>query len=899
MKGRITSFQRFGSVLGTTGSVVGKSIRSLKGSLKDGRDSEGANENQIDYSDNKGIYNMTLKSNEMLQFDFEEEDLGEEVYGCIASPFGDSSTIEKDAQTAIKGRKTPLADSPHFKDNKRKWYYKKGKTEFEDCVAIPQENVPLAVNSKFEMKYWESKINNTQSIPKGIGFTSGALVRPIAFSDKAVPIQDGYRGVEQDAGWWDFSTAYSNSIIGRAQILRGVPLSTAHQIINCCKEIVLTGTIDRSITRKNKKCTTWDGSPDGPDKTQRKWAGEQLVGCPPGSCRNIGGKTELQCASSQLTTTMKLSGKFDMTAYRHKQVSKIWAKKEGQNTLDISGNSFLGCLEDAALTKWSASTCEPAEDSGPNPVIPDPTIKQVYTYERQTKLSSGCLAYPYTNNSMIIRDEEDNLKTQDLDIALCEPDTGKTYYFLNGTAQLPRPLSGSWWLPPSYPGGTLFRSEYNSDTAVRPLYESGPRLQCYFHGVGWDHSKVGKDGPEVPWEKDDCGNNPVNFHDWKMEWNTTGIKTTVDGLCGLGFGNVDNYDNKLNTCECEGETCGKCMKVLGDLKLTCQCQPKCGTLSHNSENPCSDGHKNKNEKSCDGVYGISFTIGKYVGVHDDSYDSDSYGKTETYRVSPVPLSTKAESGAKEDLTMWFSGYVSDIIPYYGGTSDLEVGLYANENSADIELRRLKENSVVRYEKRNVGALTVLCGDWNNAFPLWVILRIQKETSCKTPPSSWRVEYNRRCSSMNMQGGYELGAPRKQCNECQDGACCDEGGCAGVAGQDPCCNDVTCGVDNPCALAISCNGNPQACDENQEITCDATCAPIDSSGECGCCGCSYAACDHSDDDCFTCCPDYVSCNPFQMLEEYEDLSCYGEALEEEKHEMTLDLQIEFKLFTEME
>jgi hypothetical protein len=351
MKGRITSFQRFGSSLGTTGSVLHKFIRSL-GDVgeKEGRDREllGDGPAGVDKSDGKGIYNKTVKSGDDLKYDFEEGgNFGEEVYGCIAKPFGKDALQEKDSKTAINCRKATIKDSPHYEENKRKWYHADPKKSYEDYAAIPQENLPLTVNSKFPMKYCsrsgieEYGDDLVIDIPKGIGFTSGALIRPLRFTESAEPMKNGYYSTFGSGfGGLKEGQPIPTNRLHHAHILKSVPLETAHKIINCCKEIVLTGSVSHSIERNSIKCKDWLGN-EGPDKSEAKQTGEMMFSpCPPGTCTDVSHTFTVQCLSSKQTTTISLDGDLEMTAYRYKQAADVWEEKEKQKTLDISGNAF-------------------------------------------------------------------------------------------------------------------------------------------------------------------------------------------------------------------------------------------------------------------------------------------------------------------------------------------------------------------------------------------------------------------------------------------------------------------------------------------------------------------------------------------------------------------------------
>jgi hypothetical protein len=886
MKGRQTSYQRFGSLLGTTGSVVNKFFRSL-GKAPNGRDSELAGSIQIDMSDNKGIYNKTLKSDEYLKYDFEKEDLGEEVYGCISHPFGESSIyIEKDSETAIEGRKTKRKDSPHFEDIKREWYHKKANKTYEECALIPQENVPLAVNSKFEMKFWDAETEKNTTIPKGIGFTSGALIRPVCFNDDAVPIEKGF-------GEWKSLSGFH-----RAHILQGVPLETAHGIINRCKEISLTGSVNYSITRTNKKCG------DGPTTSTKEWEWESLHGCAPGECRDEGGTMTNSCLSGKLVTTIKLAGDIEMTAYRHKQVENIW-DKDNQKTLDMSGNVFLGTLEDSALTKKSFSDCDAsdAESGIPAPMLPAPTVKQIMKLERQTKLSSACLAYPITNNSIIIAKEDDNLKTDDLIIVNCDPGTAKTYYSLVSPSQTNQVFVAGYFgvnvgnSPLVYPGGASFRIRNTESKSVRPLYISGPSLQCHFSGIGWDYSELGKEEPEVLYNNSKClpQKRVDNFYDWKMNWKSTNLKKTVDGDCPQGFADVDVYDAEPNSCECDDE-CEDCAAVPGKLRMNCECQPICAyTPEERSDgNPCADGHKIKIKTedgyACDGMYGIGFSVGKYVGVQLKDYPYEE--ADEIYNVASVPLTSKKDAKT-EDLVLWWNAFVSESIPYdfYKQTSsDLQLELYANKESVDHAMKDKLEDSFYKYEPKKVGSLKIQCDDWSTSTDIWVIHRILKETSCI--PFGPGADGNREVRTRS-------GVPYTACIGCGSSeTCCSDRGCGG-GNNSQCCEEDLCGLaTSPCGWSAQTTSSRGGCDGNAYKDCSGSCKFLFPE-ECGCCGCIEPEPDGTippGSDCFIpCTKEYLECKPYTLISDFEPLSCYGDANEEDKHATSIDLTIEFKLF----
>lgn len=830
MKGRLTSFQRFGSMVGVQGSALNKWPRGEE--VRRDMDTAISSSPPTDKSGGKGIYNLTLTNNDNLYYTNTDPDMGEEVYGCISSGYTKnkaSPTIEYSADVAIKNRrerKDYPADKDHFSGSGRIWAVGKNQESANvDSTCIPTENVPLVVNSKFAMKYWDEGEKKMIEVPKGAGFTSGALVRPIAFSDKAE------------------TSKYSN--------LKGVPIKTAHAILNRCKEITLKGSVDYSVKRSNKRC-------DGPTSSTMTWTSESgPSGCPPGYCTDTSGSTTITCISEKQTTTMGLSGSIDMTAYRYKQLSDIW---DNPTSLDLSLNYFYGSVENGALLrKMSSSYCDPIESGFTD--VPLPTVEIIAEYEKQTKLNSGCLVYPESNNSIMSATQEENLKTKTLTIKNCDPNSSATYYNL---AVTPFDLYTI-----RYPDG-VSRS-YNWPY-LAPSLHSGPSLGCRFSGNGWDFGELGSESPETYYTDNDCKDKGQNFRNYKMNWKSTGIKKTISGSCGLGFEGVDRYDRTQGKCECDS-SCESCTTDHGELKLVCECQPMCNDQDYSGgfdEKPC----KGERKEQCDAYWGFEFSIGKYVGVEIpvEEYVFDS--------VAPVPLSAKAETKT-EDLNLFGGAYISEAegLDLQQTYNHFGIPIYFSEP----ETR--PDTSITRFESKQIGTLTLKCESWTSQIPLWTLFAISKATTC---------------AGFSGDGGYNFilrsvtDIPSKGCNGC-DGAdyqsCCSPQGCSGYGYENPCCKSQLCGIDDPCGYAFNTTKFGKECAGNALITCAGSCQPRDD--DCGCCGCG------EEPYCEVICPPYISCAPYELIKGFDALGCYGDAHEEDTHEASVNLTLEFKLFTEME
>jgi len=823
----------------------------------------------VDMSDGKGIYNLTIKTNEELdppeQSDF---DMGEEVYGCIVSGYAKNQgnpKIEYSAQEAIanrRERKDCLKEEGHFSAVGRIWATKEKDgshgTGCVDSVCIPTENIPLVANSKFAIKYWqEGEEPKMIEIPKGAGFTSGTLVRPLAFSTKAGEIRDGALAVK------------INTAVMRSHTLKAVPIKTAHAILNRCKEISLTGSVNYSVERTNKECS-------GVKTSKYEYEEEVLSGdCPPATCLDVGASTTLSCLSTKLTTKVLLAGNIDMTAYRYKQLTDIWG--EEPETLDISGNHLDGrSAKKVGYMKLSQSYCE---DDGSSVAIavPLPQVEQITDFEKQEKLSSGCLTYPSTNQSMLHATLEDNLKTKELSLANCI--TSSTSYNLDTYYNNDSKLFWNYYSNNMHPSGVTKLPYGYMGNAICPEFASGPSLRAYFMGNGWDFSGVGTDGPQDAYSID-CKKTINNFYNYKGEWRSTGLtRTIVSGKCPLGIKGLGRYDGdtkSVGDCKCD-DSCESCKKNFGEVRLLCDCQPMCAPeLDYSggmTVDPCDGDAKTK----CDGIYSIHMEIGKYVGY-------ETYPEQEVHNTSAIPLSTKMDTKT-EDLILWWTGA---FIQPDGHGDDFEspraLPFYLNQASA--KGASPPDNSLVRYDNKEIGTLVIKCDDWSIETPLWGVFRIDKETTCKGTASPTNA----------YSTSKDAGA--KYCNGCNeavedcggDCTCCSASGCGGVSSSsNGCCNTEPCGIDDPCKYSVQAESTIK-CDPSP--SCSGGCVDDEVNDGCGCCNCDY------DGDCDPC-PQNPTCKAFKVISDYEEMGCYGDAHEEDKHEASVNLTLEFKLFTEME
>jgi hypothetical protein len=816
MKGRYASFQRFGSVLGVQGSVVSKWPVKKDAVRAD------------------GIYKETLKFI-IKDTDYKDPDSGEEVYGCIASGYTDTAgipTLEYSAEVAQKNRKTrsAYASGDHFQADGNKWS-QNGK-DFTDSACIVTENIPLVVNSKFQMK-WKGN-----SVPSGVGFTSGALVRPLYNDNQGGAIPDGV-------------SSLSPTIPGSAHTIKGIPIAVAHRMLNCCKEISLEGSISRNYSRSSKRCSGEESA------TKIVVKGTIADYCPPGVCNSQTVTTTLQCISAQQKTDLAVSGTINMTAYRYKQVHGIWKDPKASY---ISPNYLYGNLGTATLMKVSYAGCEvydPSDPGAKNPnSTPRPTIKQLAVLEKQDKLTAGCLVYPHTNRNFHLADEEDNLKTIETSFPGCTKGA-LNYKTIN-----------------NYPSVNVTGEISSDDTDMAPVLVSGPSLVCYFDGNGFDYSGVGKEGEQPIDIGYDCfPEKKNNYIKSNAQWNPTGLKATlIGGECSIGIAGIAKYGSQAQQAEIEygkcvcGASCEGCTPNYGTLKLDCACQTRCFDDSIHLK--CAG----ERQELCDVGYEIGFTIGRFIGAKSSS----NY-----YSTMPLPLSVKA---ATEDLTIFFNGGVWNVgnsLPW------VDLPLYPNEATANRY--KQADNSVYRYETKNIGALTLVCEEWSTSFPLWTLFAIEKEKGC--------IGSNLGVNT-NVVISQEEDVLYTGCKNCAGENCCSMGGCGGFAEDDDptfCCKSVFCSISDPCGAAAvakstygkECLGQP---------SCDGDCK---GDSECGCCNCQSEG--EGDPAFWNCpkCPEYVECKSY-VEQDFEEIGCFdNSAHSEDIHNASVDLTITFKLFTETE
>jgi hypothetical protein len=905
MKGRITSFQRFGGVLGVSSSVVNKFLRSEK--LRDMDDGK-------DFSNGKGIYNNTIPNSTSYSSWYGhpryiggnkgEFDAGEEVYGCIAHGYGDSVAtsddfgprIEHSLEIADQLRQTTRANSKHFDKEERKWTLKKV-DDFIDSVAIPQENIPLVVNSKFPMSQavviyddesGEAIGSEIIKCSAGPGFTSGGLARPAPWPE------EGYMLVTED-------------IANMCKL--SVPVAVAHAILHRTKEITLDAQLENKSTRTGTNCS-------GSSSLNTSWSTSYLIGgCPPSSCKNKSYSNTLTCTSKIESGTITIKGDFSMTAYRYKDVSDIW---DNPRTSDISPNYFFGSHTKAPAVYKTTSTgcsyddyencnygdCYPCK--GPNP--PLPRVEQLLPLEKQTKLGAGCLSYRTTNSNMFHGLLEKNLLGKTVSAPNCTK-ASEDYGLTSDPAVLFSLLQYSDYWEGFSPGG--FRGPLGP-----PAIINGPELECHFVGTGYDASSQGGNiFQDVPCDCNDyegSGSPRPNYQIPKASYVGTGITTKLSGVCFPGAGDyVGHFDNDIvfpaeDECGCPSDG-NNCSSNLGPLRLSADCVAQCPTCEKDEygdclggdfrvgfaqKNPCSSTSPQKSDQ----YWRSSLKVGKYVigKQWEKAWDG---GIIDASRAVPIPLSaTKTE-----DLAFWPSFSAGD----YGGAFP---GVYASQTFLNRLLARdassgnprLQSDSTRTVEVRNIGQITFKCDDWTDSHSLYGLVMTNKAQECKgyTPSDLDNGSWGHSVSASKS-------TPYRSCMDCselENDTCDAPKGCNGVESEQNCCRASAGGRrGRPCAESwtSSFESSNDPCADNND--CAGTCYSGPGDDDCEC-NCDF----NPDDDEGECghlspCPDFASCEGFKILKPFEGkLGCANNNyIGTETVTTSLNLTFEFKLFDEME
>jgi hypothetical protein len=320
MKGRHTSFQRFGSGSHNPfGSVLNKYLRTSTNREND-------------------IYEKTATRPISFNTKQLEPDLGEEVYGCLSKGIGTTGYPESNAdyqsyQSTMIDKRKPREDVDQYSMEPVLRSWKEWKSNFADSALVAQENMPINTCCKYPIKFSDIVDNEIKDIDVegGAGFSGPYQYRPSKFG----------RGTNQ--------AITEDAVINERPISSiRIPVETAHQILNCTRKISFTGSFSHESKRQTVKC---NGSSEAtvvekshyPEGDMCKYTWEETTRT-----------TFYACQSVKESGTAKISGDVSGSMGRYKAMTSLWEKEPVQLDLYVckikyfdrmgNGNDHIGAV---------------------------------------------------------------------------------------------------------------------------------------------------------------------------------------------------------------------------------------------------------------------------------------------------------------------------------------------------------------------------------------------------------------------------------------------------------------------------------------------------------------------------------------------------------------------------
>lgn len=876
MKGRHTAFQRFGSGSHNPfGSVLNKYFLTEDAIRKDNIYGETANITPFSFI-----------------FRNHEPDLGEEVYGCLAKGINTQGHLEYDYDDMTKERKTRNKVEQYAIGSEgsilRTWEDKNKKTH-EDSVLIPQESLPLNVISKYPIKFSyddedTGKVKDVD-VPPSAGFSGPFVYRPDKFPSGFIPVvikQDCIMLPIEDSPHYETRSVPVSSV--------SIPAGVAHQIINCTKEIKVTGYLDHSVEAKNKKCS---GS-NTQEVTQTYYIEAACPGEEPIKKTRTATYT---CSSSEETTTLQVKGSIDGTMSRYNLLTSLW--EEEPVKLDLSPNFYQGSNAKNAYN-FSVTTkieCDAINGDG-GPRIDEfdyIKVQMLGDREKVTKLEAGCAVTPTLDIDIITRDMGKNLLRESANNSLCV-DGGK---IIKTFTQLPEDVNFYWMGQKSL----LARKPEN--------FTSGPVLWArYGAGIA---EYVGVDKEELLYKPTACSETELeSFRPPMGSPISTGLKLTMKGNCPNNIGGIKLYDatdaDRAVAQYGDEAGCAPC-SVYGDqgtYKLRCEAEKQCYDKPGGLEGPVvpypSGNDLSAITSHCNVPYSHSLMLGRFAQIAPTVYDY--------IPATEIPLDTDAKYTDDQDLCISF---ILNAGEYYSGLASLAIpqaGGYANFLAGDYGVGPIiptistckkwheaeTDRSGFKKSVNQVGSLTLKSGDWSTLIPLWTTTFTPEATSCEGTD----------VKTIRDNDGWINACKRTTSARCSsdcDRGCCCGGECQGCGSQtnnDPCNQSVPCEA-KICTYSYSSSFTGSE-DCPQQAQCNG-CTDCGFCDVCACCGCSnFSGGENDDNDDDPCWPN----NPCPKSPPIPPttysgggrMGCYGSAREEQVIETKLDVTLEFIPFKEV-
>ena len=871
MKGRHTSFQRFGTGSHNPfGSVLNKYLRT-----SDDREGD--------------IYKTTATKAAKVNLSFErihENDLGEEVYGCLSYGIGKTKYPEynyklSEYDTYITDNRRKRKDVQQYSKLQalKTWKQPNNKTA-TDYSLIAQENIPINACAKYPIKFESTDYDGTPisvDVDGGAGFSGPYLYRPSKFGEGT------NKAIKEDA----IVNSFPVSSIT-------IPTGIAHNILNCTKKISISGSFSHESKRKTIKCS----GPSARTVVSTFYYGEGS------SCswkwKAASNTYSYECISPQENISATVRGGLEGSMSRYKAMSSLWNGEPTQ--LDLSPNYLIGsntpnALRHSAITELWDCFCSPYEYNQ----CPDSSLysKAKLLGERQIveKLDAGCAVVPSLDIDLIRRNQEDNLLSENLKDERCD----STF---NTGGILAKYLSPLAFEPFGYSGVDSAFGYSGVDSGAfsgSKGFVSGPSLSASY--VESLYEFVGENGDEKVYKDSPCGKydgtGPGNYEVFKSpaaEPIQTALRLVRDGSeCPL-YDSMRKYDYRAYPGQLLGRdpNCGDYCSTQGTWGFPCEYSKQCYEVDgwgevilypHNSGSDFS-----KATSGCSVPYRIDLHIANYV----DTNGAVAGTTPSHYLESPMPLSIYANEGDDHTINIGFIFRgTQNILQSRANTASI-YGAEYDINSPVFELpvistcKAWHESNIISSTAfvKEAGTLTLKNKDWSKDIPLWTIHDPKQKGECaggwadgSGGPNMFYVD-----RPAQVDGCIASGDP-----------CKDFAGKVGGSVTDECCRDN-------CKLAAKRTVTPDLPGPCCGCCCPGNNFHFDLCSCCGCC-CLWArdgGCitDKRIPGAFPCPTNDAGAQPPSTTTGQGELGCFGEAQDLEELNTELKITLTFENFTKI-